>query len=215
MWGVSRLTDPSPSPSSGTVCGVASRSAAPGWPLERPLVGRAVIHGLAVRHDHALERKLEQPTQRGKHALLVRWRGPDAKVAVRCGQCVREHQGPLLGQPERCLVAATTVVQGHETPRELAPRLYRLQLRLRDVVAPKEPRAEGAGAVAPHEDIDVSDMVWFEDDDDRRRARVKPPPCRVRVGGRRHRIEQRDLTTRLDARRGNMWPPIETGTPVG
>ena len=76
----------------------------------------------AVRHDHVLERELEQRPQRGKRPLLVPRRRPDAQLARRRGQCIGEDKGTLLGQPERCLVLAPAVVQRGEATRKLAAR---------------------------------------------------------------------------------------------
>src|SRR5947208_5097606 len=48
--------------------------------LERALVRGAIVHGLAVRDDHVLERELEERAERLPGALLVR-RAPDAELA--------------------------------------------------------------------------------------------------------------------------------------
>jgi hypothetical protein len=143
-----------------------------------------------MRHDHVVERELQQGAERRESARLMRRRGPDTKVAAfRCGQCVGEDQSALLREPQRRLVTAAAVVHGHESTRELAPGFDGLEFRLGNVVAPKEPRSEGAGAVAPHEDVEVPDMVGLQRDDLRRRASVEPFPDLIRVIGRRHGIE--------------------------
>jgi hypothetical protein len=142
-----------------------------------------------MRHDHVVEGELQQGAERGESTRVVRRRGPDTKVAFRCGQCVGEDEGALLREPQRRLVAAAAVIQGHESTRELAPRFDGLEFRLGDVVAPEEPGSEGAGAVAPHEDVEVPDVVGLQRDDLRRRASVEPFPDLIRVIGRRHGIE--------------------------
>jgi len=88
--------------------------AAPGRELEGSLVGVAAVHRFAVRDDHELERKLEQGVQRGQNSLLVPLARPDAKLAARRRQPVREDERALFGQPERRLVVPSSVVEGDE-----------------------------------------------------------------------------------------------------
>jgi hypothetical protein len=91
----------------------------------------------------------------------------------------------------------------------------RLELGLRDVIAPEERRAERAGAVAAHEDVDVADVVRLEDNGDRRQARVEPLPHVARVIGRGERIEDQPLAARLDERRRDQRLPLEVRVPGG
>ena len=155
----------------------------PGRQLEGPFVRGAVVHRLAVRDDHVLERELEQRPQRRKHSLLVPRRSPNAKLAAPFGQCVGEDEGALLRQPERRLVAATAVVQGDEPAGELGPRFDPLQLGLVLVAGPEEVRAEGARVVAADEEVDVADVIGFRMTTsvpaDWRRAASRPPILRA------------------------------------
>ncbi len=87
------------------------------------------MHRLSVRHDYVLERQFEQRPQRRKRPLLVPGRRPDAELPRRRGQRVGEDKSPLLGQPERCLVAAPAVVQRDEATRKLTARFDRMSDR--------------------------------------------------------------------------------------
>ena len=94
------------------------------------------------------------------------------------------------------------------------PGLDPLELGLRNVVAPEESGAERANAVAADEVVDVADVIRLEDDGECRRARVEPSPDLVRVIRRGERVEDGDLSTRLDARRGHRLRPVEPRIPV-
>ncbi len=96
--------------------------AVPGGELKGAFVGGAGVHRLAVRDDDALERKLKQRAKSGQSALLMRGRGPNTQLAHRRRQRVSENEGTLLGQPQRRLVAAASVVEGEEPARKLARR---------------------------------------------------------------------------------------------
>jgi hypothetical protein len=172
------------------------------------------MNGIPVRDDHVLERKLEQCAQRRQRSLLMPRGCPDEQLAVRRSQRVGENEGALLGKPEGSLVAPPSVVQGDEPARKLASRFDPLQFRLGDVVAPEEVWAERARAVAAHEHVDVADVIRLENDDRRRRPRIETLPHVACVGRRRERIENQRLAARLDARRRDRRPPIETRTPV-
>src|SRR2546422_10979596 len=99
-----------------------------------------------------LERQLEERTERRQRPLLVPGRRPDAELAFRRSQRVREHERALLGKPQRRLVAAPAVIKGDEAAGQLASRLDRLEIRLRNVPAPDEERPERGAVVAPHAD---------------------------------------------------------------
>src|SRR5215216_6771408 len=94
------------------------RLAAPRRQLERTLVGRAVVHRLAVRNDDVLEGELEQRTERRQRPLLVPWRRPDAQFAAGRGERIGEDERPLLGKPQRSLAPTPAVVEGDESARE-------------------------------------------------------------------------------------------------
>ena len=79
------------------------------------------------------------------------WRRPDAQLAFRRRQRVGENEGALLGQPERRLVAAPSVVEGDETSWKPAAGVDGLQLGFGDVVTVEAVRTEDAGAVAADE----------------------------------------------------------------
>ena len=81
-------------------------------------------------------------------------------------QRVREDESALLGEPQRRLHPSAAVIERDEAAGELGARLDGLQLGLRDVLRPEEPRPEGAGAVALDEEVDIADMVGLEHDRD-------------------------------------------------
>ncbi len=55
------------------------------------------MHGLSVRDDHVVERKVEESPKRGKRPFLVPRRSPDPKLAVSLRQRVGEDERPPLG----------------------------------------------------------------------------------------------------------------------
>src|SRR5205823_7335814 len=134
------------------------------------------MYRLPMRHDHALERQLEQRAERGHDSLLVPRRRPNAQLTAGCGQRVRKHESALLRQPERRLAALASVVQGDEPSRKLAARLDPPQVRLGDVPTEVEPWPEGGDSIAPREHVDVSYMIRLENDGRCRRMRVEPLP---------------------------------------
>ena len=161
-----------------------------------------------------LERELEQRAKRGEGPLLVPGRRPDPELALGRRQPVREDERALLRQPQRRLVAAPPVVERDQAAGELAARLDPFEVGLRDVAAPEEVGAEGAGPVAAYEEVDVADVIRLEDDDERRRASVESSPDVRPVVGRRERVEERDLPAGFDARGGHQRFPVESGLPV-
>ena len=91
----------------------------PGRQFERTLVRRTVVQRLAVRDDHVLERQVEQRAERREHARLVPRRPPDEELAGTLRQRVGEDERPLLGEPERRLVAPASVIERLETAGRL------------------------------------------------------------------------------------------------
>jgi len=137
-----------------------------------------------------------------------------AQLTAGRGQRVGENDGALLGEPQRRLVAAASVVEGDEPSRKLAAGLDELQVSLGDVLAKKEARAEPAGTIAAHEQIDVANVIRLENDDGGRRARVEPLPDFDRAFGRSKGIKNQCLAARLHAGRGHDWLPALAGLPV-
>jgi hypothetical protein len=69
--------------------------------------------------------------------------------------------------------------------------------------------------VTPCEEVDVAHMIWFENNNDRRRVGIESSP---NIGGsvrRRERVKKDNLSTRLDAGRGHGPLPAEASVPVG
>ena len=161
----------------------------PGGEIECAFISRARVHGLTMRDDDALERKLQQRAQGWQRALLMSWRCPDTQFTPRRGQRVGEDEGALLGEPQRRLIAAPSVVESEEPAGELAPGLDELQVSLGDVLAKKEARAKRSGFIAADEQIDVPNMIWFENDDGGRRVNVESLPEFGRAFGRSKRIQ--------------------------
>ena len=94
-----------------------------------------------------LEGKLEQLPQRRERPLLVPRRRPDAQLAVRRGERVREDERALLGEPERGLVPAAPVVEG--APGRLAARRPGGPARGRSAGRRAGRRAQGPNALRP------------------------------------------------------------------
>jgi hypothetical protein len=136
-------------------------------------------------YNYLLERKVKQRLQGGKYTFFVPRCPPDAQVAVPLGQRVSKNQHALLGQPKRCLVAAAPVIQGNEIAGKLAARFDRLEVGLRNFIAPKEAWAERPSSVATYEEIDVADVIRFEDDGKSWRLGVESLPQGICVVGRR------------------------------
>lgn len=93
------------------------------------------MHRLAARHDHVLERQLQQRSEVGERPLLVPGRRPDPQLTPRGGERIGEDEGALRRQPERRLVAAPAVVPRQEAARKLAARFDGLEVGLGDAVA--------------------------------------------------------------------------------
>src|SRR5205807_1727028 len=186
----------------------------PGRQFERTLVRRTVVQRLAVRDDHVLERQVEQRAERREHARLVPRRPPDEELAGTLRQRVGEDERPLLGEPERRLVAPASVIERLETAGQYRARFDRLEVGFRDVGAPEEVRPERTGAVPADEEVDVPNVIRLEDDGKRRRARVQPLPDLARLRGRRHGVEHRDLVCGCDAGRRHHRLPTGFGAPV-
>ena len=132
----------------------------------------------------------------------------------RRGQRVREHERALLREPERRLVAAAAVVERDQASRQLRARLDRLELGLRDVLAPEQVRPEGAGAVAADEEVDVADVVRLQDDDERRRRASSRSQTSVALGGGASGSITRDLAAGVDARGGDRRIPADVRPPT-
>src|SRR5260370_6390171 len=143
------------------------------------------------------------------------WRRPDAQLAPWRRQRVGENEGALVGQPNRGLVAAGSVVESNQPPWKLVARLDDLKFGLGDVLAKEEARAEPASAIAEHEKIDVCYVIRLKDEDSGGGARVEPLPDSGSAIGRRKRIQTQRLTSGLDARRGHDWLPALSWLPVG
>src|SRR6267143_3730031 len=133
----------------------------------------------------------------------MRGRGPDTQLASLRGQRVGENESALLGQPQRRLVAAASVVESNEPSRKLAAGFDPLQVSLGDILAKEEARTERAGIVAAHEQIDVANVIGLENDDGGWRARVEALPDFRRAFGRSERIQKQRLASGLDAGRGH------------
>jgi len=142
-------------------------------------------------------------------------RRPDAQLALRRRERVREHERALLGQPERRLVPPAPVVERAQAARQLGSRVDALEVGARNVVPPEEVRPERPRAVALDEEVDVADVVGLENHDERRRVRVEALPDLGRLRRLCERVEQRDLAARLDARRGDLRLPAGRRPPVG
>ena len=148
--------------------------------LERGLEIRSRVDRLAVRDQHVLEVQLEQLAQRRQRARRVLRRGPHAQLAAGRGQPVGEDERALLGQVERRLHHPAAVVEREQPAGQLVAGAHRLELDLRDVAAPEQRRAERAGAVPAHEQVDVADVVGLEDHD---RVGVEGVDALPRVAG--------------------------------
>jgi len=112
-------------------------------------------------------------------------------------------------QPQRRLVAAASVVEGDEPTWKLAARLDPLQ-SVWDVLAKEEPRAERAGLIAAHEQIDVADVIGLDNDDGGRGTRVEPLQNSAAfsggASGSRTSVSPRD-STQVDATIGSQPCP--------
>src|SRR6185437_183818 len=182
---------------------------------ERALERGPVVHGLAVRDDHVLERQLQHRPQRRQHPLGVPRRAPDAQLAVPLGQRVGEEQRPRPGSPERRLVAPAAVVERHQAAGQLAAGLDPLDLGLRNVVRPEQVRPVRMHAVPRDEEVDVTDVVGLQDGGHARWPGVEPSPDRRAVLAGIHRIDDRHDALRLDPGGRDHGRPIGVGIPVG
>ena len=120
-------------------------------------------------------------------------RRPDAQLAPRCRQRVGENERALLGQPQRRLVAAASVVEGDDPTRKLAAGLDELQLGLGNVFEKEEARAGRAGTIAAHEQIYVPNVIRLENDGGGGWAPVEAFPNFIHGRRRSKRIENQCL----------------------
>jgi hypothetical protein len=123
-----------------------------------------------------LERKVEQRPQGWQRSLLMPGCRPDTKFSFRRREGVGENKGALLGQPKWGLIAAATVIECNESSRKLAPGIDPLQLSFGDVVAKKEPGAKRTRLIAAHKQINVPNVIRFENNDCRWRTRIEALP---------------------------------------
>ena len=123
----------------------------------------------------------------------MRRRCPNAQFASRRGQSVGEDDGALLGQPQRRLVAAASVIKREESSGKLAAGLDELEFGLGDILAKEEARAERARLIAEREEIDIANVIGLENDDGSRRASVEPLPKLGCAFGGSKRIEKQCL----------------------
>jgi hypothetical protein len=84
-------------------------------------ISRASVQRLTMRNDHELERKVEQRSQGRQRSLVMPRCGPHTELASRGRKLIGEHESALLGQPQRCLVATSTVVERNDPSRKLTP----------------------------------------------------------------------------------------------
>jgi hypothetical protein len=82
----------------------------------------------------------------------------------------------LLGKPERCLFAAPSIVEDYYPSRKQAAWLDRFQLGLGYIVPEEEPRSKCADLIAVHEQVNVSNVIWLENDDRCWRTSIEPLP---------------------------------------
>src|SRR6185312_3420463 len=182
---------------------------------ERALEGGPVVHRLAVRDDHVLERQLQHRPQRRHHPLGVPRRAPDAQLAVALRQRVGEEQRPRPGRPERRLVAPAAVVEGHQPAGQLAAGLDRLDLGLGNVVRPEERRPVRVRPEAAHEEVDVAHVVGLQDRGHARRPSVQPGPDLRAVLAGIQRVDDGRDPLRRDPGGRDRWRPVGLRIPVG
>ena len=162
-------------------------------------------------HDHPLEGQVEHLPQGRQRALLVPRRGPHEQLAVGRRQGIREHDGPLLGEPQRRLEAPAAVVEREQPAGQLLARVQRHEIGLRDAVAPEQHRAVRLRAVARHEGVDVAHVVGL---DDRHHGRRPGVEALVRLVGP-ERVDRDDLPARLHAGARDRGIPVVLAVPLG
>src|ERR1700742_5033389 len=126
-------------------------------------------------------------------------RRPDTQLARRRRKRVGENHSTLLGQPQRGFGLPTPVVQGDDPSRKLAAGLNRFQLALWNIVTKEESWTECSDIVVPHEQINVPNVIRFENNRYGWWMFREPVPNLYRTGRRYLRVQHQYLTSRLDA----------------
>jgi len=121
----------------------------------------------------------------------------------------------LLGKPEWGLFTAPSIIEGYYPSRKLATWLDRFQLGLGYIVPEEESRSKCADLVAVHEQVNVSNVIWFENDDCCWRTSIEPLPHVSLSFWWSQRIENQPLAVRLNNRRCHDWFPTLIPIPLG
>src|SRR4029077_13309655 len=90
-------------------------------------------------------------------------RTPYPKVASTLGHSISKNNHSLLWQPERCLQAPSSIVKSNEASWKHHIGFDHLQLVLRQVVGPEEPRTESTNPVATDKLVYVPNVVRNND----------------------------------------------------
>ena len=125
------------------------------------------MYRLAVGDDYVFEWKLEKLAQ--------------------CGR------GPLLRQPDGCLFAAPSILEGYHPSWKLTTWLDRLQLGVGYVIGKEEPRSIRWDTIAAYDQINVPNVIRLEHNDRCRMARIEPLPHISRARGWSKRIQNQSL----------------------
>jgi len=120
------------------------------------------VHRLTGEPNHLHERKIEQCPQGRQCSLLMPRCRPYAELSSRGGKGIGENKSALLWKPKRCLITTTTVIDGNEPSRKLAPRVDPLQFGFGNVVGKEEPGAKRTRMIAAHERIYVPNVIRLE-----------------------------------------------------
>jgi hypothetical protein len=88
-----------------------------------------------------------------------------------------------------------------------------VQLRLRGIALEIEIRSVRTGAVPPHKEVDVADVIRLHHDDHRRRRCIEPLPDLTLPRMRSERVQQDRLPLRRDYKRRHLRLPVEAFAP--
>src|SRR5262245_18244882 len=197
----------------------------PWWEFQGSLKGLAGMQGLAVRDDHALERKAEHRTQIGESTFVVSRRHPHSRRSASLCERIAENQGPVFWKPERRLVPAQRVPERQQATRYLVVRLDLFHFCFRgSLIGILDVGTERTASIAADGSIDapgfpiapgLAQVIGEEDRHCRGRPLSEPVPDLGRVVRGEKRIEQPAFVARVHAGAGHHLLPVNAWVPCG
>jgi len=169
---------------------------------------------VAVRNDDLFKWEIKQLSKSWQRSLFMPWRRPDPKFPAPLGECVSKDDHSLLGEPERSLKPASSIIKGDKPTRKYTIRIDYLKSCLGHVVGPEESRTERLHMVATDKLVNISNVISDDDGSNRWRPIIKTLPQLLRTGFRDERVKHQPLAPRFDISRRHNRLPVVPRLPV-